>query len=104
MPRHQLIRMHPAGQGLDALAPRRDRRMLLADVEAELLDRIVEVAGERDVRDGRAVAEQERRLLEPLVDDRQIAVDAALEEGEHGRVAGGLGEVLQEPKRAEEAV
>ena len=41
---------------------------------------------------------------EPLVDDGEIAVDAALEERHHRRIAGGLGEVLQEAVRPEKAV
>jgi hypothetical protein len=41
---------------------------------------------------------------EPLVDDRQIAVDASLEKCQDNRVTRGLGEILQKPKRAEEAI
>src|SRR4051812_18938580 len=78
--------------------------MILADVEAEFLDRIVEVAGERDVRDGRPVAEQEFVPLEPLVDDAQIAVDAALEERKHCGIPRWLGEVFQEPVRTEKTI
>src|SRR5689334_18802487 len=91
MPRHQLVRMLPAGQRLHALAPCADRRMILADVEAEFFRRIVEVAGKRHVRDGRTIAKQEFASFEPLVDDPEIAVDAALEERKHGRIAGRLG-------------
>src|SRR5205809_6030038 len=78
--------------------------MVLADVEAEFLRRVIEISGERHVRDGRAVAEQEFPALKPLVDDAEIAVDASLEEREHGRIARGLREVLQEAIRPKEAV
>src|SRR3954452_2431356 len=104
VPRHQIVGMLPARQRLDALALGGDRRMLLGYVEAELFGRVVEVAGKRHVRDGRPVAEQEFAAFEPLVDDGEIAVDASLEEGEHGWVAGGLREVLQKPVWPEETI
>src|SRR5205814_4248024 len=89
---------------LHALAPRSDRRMILADVEAEFFRRVVEISRKRHVRDGRPVAEQESAALEPLVDDAEIAVDASLEEREHGGIARRLREVLQEAVRPKEAV
>src|SRR5690242_10492685 len=104
MTRHQLVGMFPPGQGLDAVEPLADRRMRARDVEAELLGRIVEVADERDVRDGRALAEHERAAGEPLVEDSEIAVDATLEKSEHGRIAGGLRQGLEEAVRSEKAV
>src|SRR5213082_3557702 len=97
VPRHQIVGMLPPRQRLDALAPGGDRRMLLGYVEAEFLRRVVEVPGERHVRDSWPLAEEEFAAFEPLVDDGEIAVDAPLEEGEHGWVAGGLREVLQKP-------
>src|SRR6266545_2838757 len=67
--RHQLVGMPPARQRLDAGEPRRDVLVLSRDVEAELNRRIVEVADEREVRDGRAAAEDVRAGGEPLVND-----------------------------------
>src|SRR4249919_648983 len=96
--------MRPAGQRLDALAPCGDRRMVLADVEAEFFDGVKEISGERHIRDGRPLPEHEVAALEPLVDDGEIAVDAAFEERENGRIAGRLGEVLQEPVRPKKTV
>src|SRR4029077_6875888 len=104
VPRHQVVWMRPAGERLDALTPGGDRRMLLADVEAELLRRIIEVPCKRHVRDGGPLAEQESAALQPFVDDAEIAVDATLEKGEHGRIARGLGEVLQETIGPEKAI
>jgi len=60
--------------------------MLRADVEAEFLGRIIEVGDKRNVDDGRFVAEHEGRRRKPLVDDREIAVDAAFEKGQHRRI------------------
>src|SRR5690348_3998706 len=102
--RHQLVGMLPAGQGLDAVEPPGDRRMGARDVEAEFLGRIVEVADERDVRDGRALAEHECAAGQPLLEDREIAVDAALEKCKHGRIAGRTRQRLEEAERPEEAV
>src|SRR5437868_300061 len=51
--------------------------MILADVEAEFFDRVKQISGERDVRDGGPLAEQEFAGLKSLVDDAEIAVDAA---------------------------
>ena len=45
-----------------------------------------------------------RPPVQPLVDDGEVAVDAALEERHHRRIAGGLGEILQKAKRPEKAV
>src|SRR6476646_5506398 len=104
MPRHQLIGMFPPRERLDALAPGVDRRVILADVEAELLGRVVKVARKRDVRDGRPIPEQEFAALEPLIDNAEVAVDAPLEEGEHAGIATGLRKVFQEAIGAEKAV
>ena len=96
--------MRPAGQRFDALAPRADSRVVLADVEAEFLGRIMEVARKRYVRDGRPLAEHEFAAFEPLAHDAKIAVDAALEERQHGRIARRLGEVLQEAVWPEKSI
>src|SRR6185503_18100227 len=101
---HQIVGMPPSRQRLHPLAPGSDRRMILADVEAEFLDGIVEIAGKRHVGDGRLLAKQEFAALEPLVDDAEIAVDASLEKGEHRRIARWLGEILQEAIGAEKPV
>ena len=68
--------MVPAGKGLHAREPGADRRMVLGDVEAIFFRRIVKICRHRDVGDGRPVAEQVGGLLEPFVDDGEIAVDA----------------------------
>jgi hypothetical protein len=47
--------MLPAGQGLHAVEPRPDRRMIFDDIETEFLGRIIKIAGERNVGDGRLV-------------------------------------------------
>src|SRR5262249_2867298 len=54
--------------------------------------------------DGRARAEDERRTRQALVENGNGVVDAALEEREHGRVAGRFGETPQEAIRSEKAV
>src|SRR4051812_20146072 len=96
--------MRPTGQRLHAITPRADRRVIITDVEAEFLGRVVKITGERYVRDGRPVTEQEVAAFEPLVDDGEIAVDAPLEEGEHRRIARRLGEILQEAVRPEKSI
>ena len=96
--------MLPARQRLDAIEPGGDVLVLGRDVEAELLGRIIHVGDQRQVRDGRPRPEHEIARRQPLVDDRQIAVDPPLEEGEHGRVAGRPGEKAQEPVGPEIAV
>src|SRR5262245_42655941 len=78
--------------------------MVLADVEAELLGRIVEVTAERQVGDGRARAEQEWRLLKPLVEDGEVAVDAPFQKRQYGLVRRGWREILQESVGAEIAI
>ena len=77
---------------------------LRGDIEAKLLCRIIEIAGERDVGDGRFIAQHERRLRKPLIDDPEIAVDAALQKGLDGRIAGRAREIFQEPVRSQESV
>src|SRR6185437_834196 len=52
----------------------------------------------------RSVADQERRLLQPLVDDAERTERARLERIHDRGVAGWLGEVLQKAIRPEEAV
>ena len=51
--RHEVIRVRPAGHGFDAVEPGADIHVLRGNVEAELVGRIIEVAGHGDVGDGR---------------------------------------------------
>src|SRR4051812_40881018 len=88
--------MLPVRKRLEAIEPWPDRGMIFADVEAELFDRIVEVSTQGQVSDGRARSKQERRLFQPLVEDGEVAVDAALEKTEHGLVRRRFGPILQE--------
>src|SRR3954470_20811803 len=104
VPRHDVVRVRPAWQRLQALTPCANCRMILADVEAELFRRKVEVARERNIRDSRPVAEHEFAAPEPLVDVAEIAVEGPLEERKHSRIARGFGEVLQETVWAEKSV
>ena len=60
IPRHQLVRMHPARQRLDAIEPARDI-LGCRDVEAEFLGRIIQIGAEREIGDGRPLAEDEGR-------------------------------------------
>src|SRR5437868_6236973 len=96
--------MLPAGQRLDALEPGADVLVRAWDVETELVGRIVEIRAERNVGDGRALAQDEALPREPLVEDRKIAVDAGLQKRHHGGIAGGPREVLQKPIGTEKAV
>ena len=96
--------MLPARQRLDALEPSRDMLVLRRDVEAELFRWIVQVGHQRQVGDGRPLAQHEVAPGEPLIDDLQVAVDPPLEERQHRRVAGRLRKNAQEPVRPEKAV
>src|SRR5689334_18502723 len=96
--------MGPAGQGLHAITPGRDVLKLGGNIKAEFFGRVVEVTGKRDVGDGWLIAQKERHLRKPLIDDAEIAVDPSLEESQHGRIAGGSREVFQEPVRPKEPV
>src|ERR1700730_5282337 len=103
MARHQLIGMLPSRQRLDALHEGADRRIVLGDVEAEFVCRVIEVGDERDVRDGWPRAEEEGGACEPLVDDREIVAEAALQE----RLRAGIArerKIPQETVRSEKAV
>src|SRR2546421_12649968 len=96
--------MFPARQRLDAIEPDRDVAVLRGNIESKLLGRIVEIADQRQVGDGWPRAQNERSGREPLIDDGEVAVDAALEESEHGWIARWLGEVAQESIGTEKAV
>ncbi len=50
------------------------------------------------------IAEDERRLFQALVDDREVAVDAAFQKRHHGRIAGRRRKISQEAERPEKAV
>src|SRR5262252_3439370 len=88
--------MRPTGQCLHTITPGADIFKLRGDIEAKLLRRIKEIAGERDVGDGWFVAQHERRLRKPLIDDSEIAVDAALQKRQDGRITGRAREIFQE--------
>src|SRR4029077_4695920 len=90
-------------QRLDAFHPGADRRIVLGDVEAEFFCRVIHVARERYVRDGRTWAEEIRGLGEPLVDDAEIVGKAALEECFGAGISRG-GEIAQEAVGSEKAV
>src|SRR6478672_3315552 len=95
--------MRPVRQRLDPREPTGDRRVVARNIAPEFLSRVVEVARERNVGDGRTRAKHERRFREPLVQDGERVVDAALEKRHAARVGLG-GKVLQEPVRTEIAV
>src|SRR6516165_3180838 len=96
--------MRPTGQRSHSITPGSDVLALLGDVEAELFRRIVEVASEGNIGDGRLTSQHKRSFRQPLIDDREIAVYAALEKGHYCRITGWSGEVLQKPVRSEESV
>src|SRR2546421_622040 len=96
--------MRPAWQCLDALAPDGNRRMILADVETEFFDRVKQISCERDIGDGRPVAEQEFSHLKPFVDDAEIAVDAAPEECVDSGISRRLHPISQEAIRPEKSI
>src|SRR5215469_2648297 len=96
--------MRPTGQRSHAITPGCDVLALLGDVEAKLFRRIVEVASEGDIGNGRLIPQHKRRFRQPLIDDREIAVYAALEKGHYRGIAGWSGEVLQKPVRSKESV
>ncbi len=66
--------------------------------------RIIEITRERDIGDGRVIADDERRTRQPLVENAERVVDPALQERHRARIAGGFGEVAQEAIRPEIAV
>src|SRR5579883_1413931 len=103
MSRHQLVRMPPSRQRLDALHPGADRRIVLGHVEVEFFRRIVYVAGERYVGDGRTCAQQKGGLGEALVDDAEVVGEAAFEKGFAARIASGR-KIAQEAIGPEKAV
>src|SRR5262249_45390302 len=80
--RHQLVRMLPARQRLHALEPGADVLVRARDIEAELLDWIIEIGAKGQIGDRRPRSEHELAACQPLVDDCEIPVDAALEERE----------------------
>src|SRR6266852_6084395 len=100
---HQLVRMLPPGQRLDAFHPGADRRIILGDIEAEFFSRVIHVARERYVRDGGTCAQEIGGLGEPLVDDAEIVGEAAFEERLGARIAH-RGEVAQEAIGSQKAV
>src|SRR5579864_2254925 len=96
--------MRPTGQCLHAITPSADVLELRADIKAELFRRIIEVSGEGDVGDGRLIAQEERYLGQPLIDDSEVAVDAPLQKSQYGRIAGRAREDFQKPVRSQKAI
>src|ERR1700719_3497078 len=101
---HQVVGVLPTGQSSHALEPGAYGRVVLGDVKSELFGRIVQVAGHRDVCDGRPVANQKRSSAKPLVDDGEVPLRSALQERKHGRIASWLGEIFQETEWPEKAI
>src|SRR6516225_447290 len=89
------IRMRPARHRLDAVEPGADVFVLRGNVKAELVGRVVKIAGHGNIGDGRLGAQQVGVARESLVDDRERAESAAFEEVHDNRVAERLGEVAQ---------
>src|SRR4029077_3631557 len=85
MSRHQLVRMHPAGQRFDAIEPGLDGGKL-APAYAEFVGP-VQVAAQREIGNRRLVADDKRALLEVQVEDDQRAAHAPAQELMHLRLA-----------------
>src|SRR5262245_1877339 len=98
---HQVVGVCPSGQGPYPLAPRRDMRAGRG-IETEFFGWEIEISGQRDIRDGGLGAEEKRLPRQSFLDDGEVVVDASLEEGQHGGVAGRLGEAAQETIGTEE--
>src|ERR1700722_447672 len=101
---HQVVRMRPTGQRLDALEPGGDVLVRRWNIEAEFLGRIIEVGDERQVGDGRLRSENVGAAGEALVDNAERIVDTAFEEFHYRRMARRLGKIAQETIRPEKAV
>src|SRR5262245_49944882 len=97
---HQLVGMHPARQGLDALEPRSDGG-IVAPAYAELVGK-VQVSARRNVDDGRRAADDEFLALQAQFQDGERAVHAPAKKLGHGRLAGLL-ELKEEAQRADVA-
>ena len=93
--------MRPARHRLDAVEPGADVFVLRGNVKAELVGRVVKIAGHGNIGDGRLGAQQVRVARQSLVDDRERAEGAAFEEVHDNRVAERLGEVAQKAVGAE---
>src|SRR4029077_3185740 len=74
---HQVVRMLPAWQRLDAIEPGGDVLVGRRNIEAELLGRIIQIRAQRQVGDGRLRSENVRAAGEALVDNAERIVDAA---------------------------
>src|SRR5262245_10785988 len=84
--RHQFVRVLPAGQRANPLGPRVDIGMAVGPIIAVLLGRIVDVACDRKVGDGRPVASNELRARKVPVDDGCGGTETVLHESEHVRI------------------
>jgi len=87
--------MGPAWERLDAVEPGSDVLVARGDVETELLRRVIEVADQRKVGDGRLSAYDKGPGGEPLVEYPEYVVDPSLEEFQHRRMAGRFGQRAQ---------
>ena len=68
--------MSPGGQGFDPAKPSADVLILLTDIEAQFLRRIVEVTDQGKVGDGGLIAEYIEAISEVLIEDAKRTVDA----------------------------
>src|SRR6202041_1311059 len=101
---HQVVRMRPTGQRLDAIEPGGNVLVRRWNIEAELLGRIVKIGDQREVGDGRLGSENVGPAGEALVDNAERIVDAPLEEFHYRRMTGGFCKIAQEAIRPEKAV
>src|SRR5215469_3531589 len=91
--------MRPTGKRFDAAEPGGNVLVLRSYVEAEFLRRVVEVADEREVGDGRLRPDDVAAAGEPLVQYSEHVVDSPLEEFQHRRMAWRLRQRAQEAVR-----
>src|ERR1017187_1505707 len=83
--------MLPAREGFHAVEPWPDCWMILDDVKAELLGRVIKIADHRNVGDGWSVTQQISVGCQPFVDNGEAGVDASFQKCDHRRIAGTLG-------------
>src|SRR5262249_24901298 len=76
---------------------------LSGDLETEFLRRVIEVAGQRYIGDGRLRAQNKGAARQALVENGQRAFSAALKQIEHRRMAGRLSANAKETAGAEVA-
>jgi hypothetical protein len=96
--------MLPARQCLDALQPGRNVAVFGRDVEPKFLWRIIKVSNQRKVGDRHPVTQNVGPRCEPLVDNAEVVVDAALQKSQNGRITRRPRQCAQEAVGAEIAV